>query len=91
MQTIKNWFDITAPHYAFEWNDVRCGITILNVILIMLLAFKSHGSDLPSRFLVYAKTFHSIAILTIYLCICLALYSIFISYLSCTLKRAGAN
>ena len=39
MQTIKNWFGIETA-YRFEWNDVRCGITILNVILIMLFGLQ---------------------------------------------------
>ena len=32
---IKKFFNITEP-YKFEYNDLRCGITILNVILIMI-------------------------------------------------------
>ena len=39
METIKNWFGIETP-YRFEWNDVRCGITILNVVLIMLFGLQ---------------------------------------------------
>lgn len=39
MQTIKNWFGIETA-YRFEWNDVRCGMTILNVILIMLFGLQ---------------------------------------------------
>ena len=39
MQTIKNWFGIETA-YRFEWNDARCGITILNVILIMLFGLQ---------------------------------------------------
>ena len=39
MQTIKNWFGIETA-YRFEWNDVRCGITLLNVILIMLFGLQ---------------------------------------------------
>ena len=39
MQTIKNWFGIETA-YRFEWNDVRCGITILNVALIMLFGLQ---------------------------------------------------
>lgn len=39
MQTIKNWFGIKTP-YHFEWNDIRCGITILNVVLIMLFGLQ---------------------------------------------------
>ena len=32
---MKEWFGIETP-YRFEWNDLRCGITILNVVLIMI-------------------------------------------------------
>lgn len=39
MQTIKKWFDIEMP-YHFEWNDIRCGITILNVVLIMIFGLQ---------------------------------------------------
>lgn len=39
MKAIKSFFRIEAP-YSFEWNDLRCGITILNVLLIMLFGLK---------------------------------------------------
>lgn len=32
---MKKFFNITEP-YRFEWNDLRCGITLLNVALIMI-------------------------------------------------------
>lgn len=32
---MKNFFNITEP-YRFEWNDLRCAIAVLNVILIMI-------------------------------------------------------
>lgn len=32
---MKNFFNIT-DNYKFEWNDLRAGITILNVVLIMI-------------------------------------------------------
>jgi uncharacterized membrane protein (DUF373 family) len=32
---MREFFNITDP-YKFEWNDLRCGITILNVTLIMI-------------------------------------------------------
>ncbi len=35
MTTIKRFFNITEP-YKFEYNDLRCGITLVNVILIMI-------------------------------------------------------
>ena len=39
METIKRIFSIESK-YKFEWNDLRCGITILNVILIMLFGLQ---------------------------------------------------
>lgn len=62
MQTIKNWFDIETA-YRFEWNDVRCGITILNVVLIMLFGLQVSWFGLAIAFSAYAKTFLSIGIL----------------------------
>ncbi|MBR7063854.1 MAG: hypothetical protein IKI31_01670 [Treponema sp.] len=35
MTRIKEFFNITET-YKFEWNDLRAGITILNVVLIMI-------------------------------------------------------
>lgn len=35
MENIKRFFGIEMP-YRFEWNDLRAGITLLNVILIMI-------------------------------------------------------
>ena len=32
---MKKFFNITEP-YRFEWNDLRCGITLLNIALIMI-------------------------------------------------------
>ena len=32
---MRNFFNLTAP-YKFEWNDLRCLITVINVILIMI-------------------------------------------------------
>lgn len=34
MEKIKKFFRIEGE-YKFEWNDLRCFITVLNVILIM--------------------------------------------------------
>jgi len=36
---LKKFFGIEEP-FRLEWNDVRCGITILNVVLIMLFGLK---------------------------------------------------
>lgn len=35
MEKIKKFFKIEKP-YKFEWNDLRCFITVVNVILIMI-------------------------------------------------------
>lgn len=35
MENVKRFFGITKP-YKFEYNDLRCGITLVNVILIMI-------------------------------------------------------
>lgn len=32
---MKDFFGINTK-YQFEWNDLRCGVTIINVLLIML-------------------------------------------------------
>ena len=39
MEKVKSFFGIEAP-YRFEWNDLRCGITILNVVLIMMFGLQ---------------------------------------------------
>jgi hypothetical protein len=36
---MKDFFSITGP-YRFEWNDIRAGIQVLNVILIMLFGLE---------------------------------------------------
>lgn len=35
MEKIKKFFKVEKP-YQFEWNDLRCFITVVNVILIMI-------------------------------------------------------
>ena len=35
MESIKNFFGLNEP-FKFEWNDLRAGIQLLNVILIMI-------------------------------------------------------
>lgn len=32
---MRNYFNLTAP-YKFEYNDLRCLVTVINVILIMV-------------------------------------------------------
>ena len=35
MEALKKFFKIEGA-YKFEWNDLRCFITVINVILIMI-------------------------------------------------------
>lgn len=35
MKKMKEFFRIEKP-YTFEWNDLRCVVTIINVVLIMI-------------------------------------------------------
>lgn len=35
MKKMKEFFGIEKP-YTFEWNDLRCVVTIINVVLIMI-------------------------------------------------------
>lgn len=35
MEAIKKFFKVETS-YKFEWNDLRCFITVINVILIMI-------------------------------------------------------
>lgn len=35
MQRLTEFFKVNEP-YRFEWNDLRCFVTIINVILIMI-------------------------------------------------------
>ena len=39
MNKIKKFFKIEEK-YRFEWNDLRCGITLLNIALIMIFGLK---------------------------------------------------
>lgn len=34
LQKVKDFFEIETP-YSFDYNDLRCAITLINVILIM--------------------------------------------------------
>ena len=40
MTKVKEIFGITEQKYQFEWNDLRCLITIANVALIMIFGLK---------------------------------------------------
>ena len=33
---MKNFFNITADRYIFDYNDVRCLLTLFNVIMIII-------------------------------------------------------
>lgn len=35
MSGLKRFFKLETP-YKFEWNDLRCFITVINVIMIMI-------------------------------------------------------
>ena len=39
IQKIKNFFNIKG-NYKFEWNDFRCLLTVINVMLIMTIGFE---------------------------------------------------
>lgn len=39
MKAIKRFFGITEQ-YRFEWNDLRCLLTVVNVLLIMTIGFE---------------------------------------------------
>lgn len=35
MNKVKTFFNITANRYIFDYNDIRCLLTLVNVILII--------------------------------------------------------
>ena len=35
MSSLKKFFKLESP-YKFEWNDLRCFVTVINVIMIMI-------------------------------------------------------
>lgn len=39
MNKLKKFFNITEK-YKFEWNDLRCLLTVINVLLIMTIGFE---------------------------------------------------
>lgn len=39
MMNIKKFFRI-EENYKFEWNDLRCAITLINIALIMIFGLK---------------------------------------------------
>ena len=39
MKNIKKFFKI-EENYKFEWNDLRCAITLINIALIMIFGLK---------------------------------------------------
>ena len=40
MERVKQFFKINEP-YRFEWNDIRCLATIVNVVLIMFFGLST--------------------------------------------------
>lgn len=53
---MKEFFNITQP-YKFEWNDLRCVITLLNVILIMTFGMSIAWFGLTTAFFGLVKDF----------------------------------
>jgi hypothetical protein len=39
MEKVKRFFNINEK-YKFEWNDLRCFLTVINVLLIMTIGFE---------------------------------------------------
>jgi hypothetical protein len=39
MEKVKQFFGI-KERYKFEWNDLRCFLTVINVLLIMTIGFE---------------------------------------------------
>lgn len=39
LNKVKKFFNITEK-YKFEWNDLRCLLTVINVFLIMTIGFE---------------------------------------------------
>lgn len=39
MNKVKKFFKI-EENYKFEWNDLRCAITLINIALIMMFGLK---------------------------------------------------
>ena len=33
---MKNFFNITAEKYIFDYNDIRCLLTLINVVMIII-------------------------------------------------------
>lgn len=36
MKTLKNFFNITENKYVFDYNDIRCLLTVCNISLIVM-------------------------------------------------------
>lgn len=50
MENVKTFFRIEKP-YQFEYNDLRCGITLINVILIMIFGLSISWFGLAVAFI----------------------------------------
>lgn len=55
---VRSFFKINSP-YAFEWNDLRAGVTIINVILIMIFGLSVSWFGLALAVLGLVKDFTS--------------------------------
>lgn len=56
MEKVRKFFSIETP-YRFEWNDIRAGMTILNVILIILFGLQVSWFGLAIAFFGLCKDF----------------------------------
>lgn len=54
IQKIKNFFNIKG-NYKFEWNDFRCLLTVVNVLLIMTVGFQVAWFGLTIAILGFVK------------------------------------
>ena len=58
MEQIKSFFNIFEP-YRFEWNDLRCAATLINVILIMFFGLSISWFGLAIAIIGLIKDFTS--------------------------------
>lgn len=54
MKTMKKFFKIEEG-YKFEWNDLRCFITVINVVLVMIYGLSISWFGLSVAFLGMVK------------------------------------
>lgn len=80
---MKNFFGINET-YRFEWNDLRCGITVINVILIIIFGLSISWFGLAVAVIGLIKDFvvdrHINGIVMHFSSIILNLYFLFLLY-----------